>query len=42
MHGLEKTKQKDKLWVRLLKRAEDEKAAEEQKFKDDCKKIGLI
>ena len=37
----EETKEKDKLWDRLLKRAEDERAAEEQKFKEDCKKIGL-
>ena len=32
---------KDKLWDRLLKRAEDEREAEEKKFKEDCKKIGL-
>ena len=32
---------RDKLWDRLLKRAEAEKEAEERKFKEDCKKIGL-
>ena len=32
---------KGKLWDRLLKRAEVEKAEEERKFQEDCKRIGL-
>ena len=37
-NGLEK---RDKLWDRLLKRADDEKAAEEKEFADACKAVGL-
>ena len=39
--SVESEEKKDKLWDRLMKRAEDEKAAEQEAFRKACKDVGL-